>query len=451
MIKKKFAGLFSVVTVALALLVAPTAAYAAGVGDVSSAMRYGSSAPIGNVITAWDAGNRDDNVTVITPPFSINFFGTYYDRICVTTNGGIYPQDSSAGNCSNRYDRDLENLALASDAPIIAALGADVDLSECQGDTARRAASFYGTSSRSGDGFGVPCDVYYGTTTVDGRDAYAVTWYRVSHNDNRNDQDLFNTFQIVIIKGTTNGDFDIEFNFGTVQDYDDGYSAADGSSSCTSTPTGSSDCRWGIGWADYTAAADGNPESADPYELFASTAAVDLADGGVTSLTANSLNSAVAGRYTFGMRGGVTTGFAAPVLDGSGPSLNASSSPSSPSERPAGVPGIYLAVAGPVGRSVWESPVYYGSDRVAAASTYLLTVAQVPSSSRSAVSLAEGELPLNGSLEAMVRLPVLAPGTYNVRMEGTHRNGSTLQLTSVITVGPSGEFTSIGPNIPVIK
>ena len=45
----------------------------------------------------------------------------------------------------------------------------------------------------------------------------------------------------------------------------------------------------------------------------------------------------------------------------------------------------------------------------------------------------------------------LAPGTYNVRMVGTHVYGSTLQLTSQITIGGVGEFTSIGENIPVIK
>ena len=36
-------------------------------------------------------------------------------------------------------------------------------------------------------------------------------------------------------------------------------------------------------------------------------------------------------------------------------------------------------------------------------------------------------------------------------MVGTHVNGSTLQLTSQITIGGVGEFASIGANIPVIK
>ncbi len=66
-------------------------------------------------------------------------------------------------------------------------------------------------------------------------------------------------------------------------------------------------------------------------------------------------------------------------------------------------------------------------------------------------TLAEGTIDADGSFCAMTRLPALAPGTYNVRMVGTHVNGSTLQLTSQITIGGVGEFTSIGDNILVIR
>ena len=48
----------------------------------------------------------------------------------------------------------------------------------------------------------------------------------------------------------------------------------------------------------------------------------------------------------------------------------------------------------------------------------------------------------------MTRLPALAPGTYNVRLVGTHVNGSTLQLTSQITIGGVGEFTKTALGIP---
>jgi hypothetical protein len=116
-----------------------------------------------------------------------------------------------------------------------------------------------------------------------------------------------------------------------------------------------------------------------------------------------------------------------------------------------GPPGIFLYVAGPVGRSASESPVYYGADRVAVTSTYLLTVTRVSNVTPTITTLAEGTIDADGSFTSMTRLPALAPGTYNVQMVGTHVNGSTLQLTSQVTIGGLGQFTSIGANIPVIR
>ena len=121
------------------------------------------------------------------------------------------------------------------------------------------------------------------------------------------------------------------------------------------------------------------------------------------------------------------------------------------SSASAGVPGIFLSVNGVLlGNQVQGSPVYYGADRVAVTSTYVLTVTKVSNVAPSVVTLAEGTIGADGSFSSMVRLPELAPGTYNVRMSGTHTNGATLQLTSQVTVG-AGVFTSIGANIPVIR
>ena len=99
----------------------------------------------------------------------------------------------------------------------------------------------------------------------------------------------------------------------------------------------------------------------------------------------------------------------------------------------AGVPGIFLTVAGPVGRSGSEAPIYYGADRVAVTSTYLLTVTGVSNIAPTITTLAEGTIDADGSFSSMTRLPALTPGVYNVQMVGTHVNGSTLQLTSQIT------------------
>ena len=129
----------------------------------------------------------------------------------------------------------------------------------------------------------------------------------------------------------------------------------------------------------------------------------------------------------------------------------ASGSSAESSSASTGVPGIFLFVAGPVGRSASEAPVYYGADRVAVTSTYLLTVTRVSNVTPTITTLAEGTIDADGSFTSMTRLPALAPGTYNVQMVGTHVNGSTLQLTSQVTIGGLGQFTSIGANIPVIR
>ena len=411
------------------------------VGDVSGAVRYDTGGPFGDPVMflSEDAFHFDDagQHRSLDADFPINFYGTKADGLCISTNGYVVPvageDDYSECGSGESYDESVAELASRETTSLIAVLAADLEILDCPTNSD-------GLESLYFDGFGYPCSVYFdGEATIDGKDAVVVTWYRVRTHGSDAPSAASNTFQLVLIKGdggdsTVGWDFDVEFNYGTMQDGDAGYDINNPSSSCTGFST---DCRWGVGWAEWDSSTSQVTQSA---ELFPSTVASQLTDGGSSPLVCRSLNSGVAGRYSFSMESGVTVGFSLPDMSMSACLVTV-----------AGVPGIYLSVAGPVGRSVWDSPVYYGSDRVAASSTYLLTVAPVPSSSRSTVSLAEGELPLNGSLEAMVRLPVLAPGTYNVRMEGTHRNGSTLQLTSVITVGPSGEFTSIGPNIPVIK
>ena len=130
---------------------------------------------------------------------------------------------------------------------------------------------------------------------------------------------------------------------------------------------------------------------------------------------------------------------------------NCASPVSAVSDPAPGPPGIFLYVAGPVGRSASDAPIYYGADRVAVTSAYLLTVTGVSNVTPTITTLAEGTIDADGSFTSMTRLPALAPGTYNVQMVGTHVNGSTLQLTSQVTIGGVGQFTSIGANIPVIK
>ena len=111
------------------------------------------------------------------------------------------------------------------------------------------------------DGVGAVRTVNYGTATIDGRSAMVFTWYRIAENDTDNQDWLYNTLQIVIVQRSTgdatNGwDFDIEFNYGSLQDDEDGYDATDPTDSCTAYTNpgivnGIADCRWGVGAASY--------------------------------------------------------------------------------------------------------------------------------------------------------------------------------------------------------
>jgi hypothetical protein len=323
-------GIATAIAAAILLTTAAPAIAAVNVRDQSEAMRYGASAPLGEAIADFRDG--DDLIKTYAAPWPVNFFGEKFDGLCVTTNGGVYPVATVDSVCSNSFDYDLENLALESDAPMIAVLAADLNLSKC--DAARIAER-----DGSGDGFGRPCTVYIDTAaTIDGREAVVITWYRVSMHSDGNDETLANTFQLALIKlptdnGITAGfNFDLEFNYGTIQDGEDGYSAADPADGCES---GSEDCRWGIGIASYTpgdifldsasagdevvsntdelASADAPVElaaveSAVGYEFFAPTVVADMLDDGATPLISNSLGTDVLGRYTCGMVNGAAVG-----------------------------------------------------------------------------------------------------------------------------------------------
>jgi hypothetical protein len=304
----------------------PATADTRGVGDVSNAMIYGPSAPIGSIVPQL-AGDDDSSYT-IDAPFAINFFGTKYEGFCITTNGGVYPVATSSSGCSNEYDKDLENLALESSAPIIAALAADLNLgADVYVDPMTRYEG--GSTTGAGDGFGIPTNIYQGTTTIDGRDAWVLTWYRVAFFElNGNDSPAITgsaTFQIVLIqKDTVNGasagyDFDIQFNYGTISIASDGYLSTDPTEECD--PAGNLDlasgnyktCRWGVGWSNFESG------TADAYELFPTTATNDLIDSNsVSGLVFNNLNAPdVPGRFTFSMVDGETRGFEEPSMDGS--------------------------------------------------------------------------------------------------------------------------------------
>lgn len=364
---KALVALFAASTLALA----PVAAQAAtpGVGDKSNAVRYGANDPLGTRIASLN-GLDDDSVTVPSP-FNLNFFGEKYENVCISINGGVFPTnadtvdpatevDPELTNCA-AYDYDVAALAGEAEAPMVAVLALDIDLSMCDAslftdvdpDPLDDSVSANGTldpeESVNDDGFAKPCSVYYGTTTVDGKDAIVITWYRVPNNDGGNNPLLSNTIQLLLIKRDTGSDatgwdFDFEFNYATLTDDEDGYALEEDGTydegNCSAytadeiiddmdTPLDESDdtvtgytynktdtydlCRWGIGVGNYTVE-DGGTVG---YEFFEQYSIAQLIDSGDTAMIKHSLGSTVLGRYRCSMINGEARGcdFSAELAD----------------------------------------------------------------------------------------------------------------------------------------
>lgn len=119
------------------------------------------------------------------------------------------------------------------------------------------------------DEVGAIQQVYFGTTTVEGRDAYSLTWYRSTTNDSERDgingglfpavnpRTLSITFQLLIVKRSTGSDatgwdFDYEVNIGHATDPSNGHLSTSPADSCSSSSLADlALCRWGIGTTRY--------------------------------------------------------------------------------------------------------------------------------------------------------------------------------------------------------
>lgn len=137
------------------------------------------------------------------------------------------------------------------------------------------------------DEVGAIQQVYFGTTTVDGRDAYSITWYRMGTSDQStnginggrfpalNPETLSITVQLLIIKRDTGSDavgwdFDYEFNIGHATDVSDGYRSDIPNAACQTGDLAK--CRWGIGTARLFPGAEVVTMSHDGTELTVNTA-----------------------------------------------------------------------------------------------------------------------------------------------------------------------------------
>jgi hypothetical protein len=207
------------------------------------------------------APNDDGSTGTVNLGFSANFFGTTYTDTFVNNNGNV-----TFGNFQGTFTPTI--LAGSQGLPIIAPFFADVDT--------RNAASGL---------------VNYGQSTVDGRSAFVVNWPGVGYFPIAADK--LNTFQLVLVDRSDigAGDFDMEFNYDQVQ-WETG-NASGGVNGLGGTSVA-------VGYSNGAAGA-----SNVSFQLPGSFVNGALIDGGPNALISSSLNSNVAGRYLFNVRGGV--------------------------------------------------------------------------------------------------------------------------------------------------
>jgi hypothetical protein len=202
------------------------------------------------------AANDDGSTGSVGIGFAINFYGVNQSNLFVNNNGNV----TFASPLSTFTPFGLTTSSIA----IIAPFFADVDT--------------------RGAGSGL---TQYGQDNLSGRAVFGVNWINVGYFSNGTNR--LNSFQMIMTDRSdiAAGDFDLEFNYDSIQWETGGASGGSGG-------LGGSSARVG-----YT-----NGAAVD-VEFAGSGVNGAFLNGGANALISGSLNSNVAGRYIFNVRSGV--------------------------------------------------------------------------------------------------------------------------------------------------
>jgi hypothetical protein len=209
------------------------------------------------------AGNDDGSTGAVNLGFSVNFFGVNSSTVFVNNNGNVTFTSALSQFTPN-------GLATGVGQPIIAPYFADVD-------------------TRAGN------LVTYGTSTVNGFAAFGVEWPAVGFFSTNTSK--LDTFELILINrsDTGAGNFDIEFNYNSMQWETGDASGGSGGLGGISAAVGYSN---GLSGGSNVFA-----------QLAGSLVNGALIDGGPNALITHSLNSGgVLGRYDFQVRSGQVVG-----------------------------------------------------------------------------------------------------------------------------------------------
>jgi len=203
--------------------------------------------------------NDDESTGAVPIGFNVNFFGATYSGLFVNNNGNV------------TFDNPLSTftpfgLTTNIGTAIIAPFFADVDTRAAGSDVVR-----------------------YGQGTVDGRNAFGADWVNVGYYDEHADK--LNSFQLVLIDRSDRnpGDFDMEFNYDTIQ-----WETGDASGGVNGF--GGESARVGY------SAGTGAPGTF--FEFPGSGVNGYFLDSSPTDLIHDDLNSSVLGRYVFSVVNG---------------------------------------------------------------------------------------------------------------------------------------------------
>lgn len=227
--------------------------FAAGLALVAGSA---SASPIVSGFNGNTLARNDDGYAYpVATGFSLNFFGNSYNQLSVNNNGNV----TFGGGLSTFTPF---GLTTNTTIPIIAPFFADV----------------YTSDTNYGD------PVTYGTGTYGGHDAFGVNWVNVGGYGLGGAGAPLDSFQLLLVNrsDTGSGNFDIYFNYGSIQ-WDTG-TASSGNSA----------------HAGYS---NGSGTSGTYYELPGSGVSGAFLDGGSNQLITAS-NDGTAGQFLFQVRNG---------------------------------------------------------------------------------------------------------------------------------------------------
>ena len=198
----------AIITIALGMfpaVVLTSGATAAGVGDITTAVRYATNGTvIGEV--AEPIQDSDDNSYLMEAPWPMNFFGRKFDGLCVTSNGTISPVVYDEAECDNSFDRPLASLGESANSPVIAAFANDNDLGNAVRAAERAVSGFTvtGDPTNSDSFVTITTSTAHGLTSGDQRSIYVIDslFNNGNADDTRTDEYWYDDVTVTVVNTT---------------------------------------------------------------------------------------------------------------------------------------------------------------------------------------------------------------------------------------------------------